>query len=188
MWIVNTYLWQKQLTSTSLEHNKSELATAKQLDTVEKKKKYEPTKSKKKTIKEKGSPQGETSDKLGNCVELVGLAELVELVVPVAVPVVVGVLPLVTDDVLDADVESLAVDDAPCEHTIDTKSWRMRNKGIGRCRTFIVLVEGQAGIKRQLNRKRLTVRSSSSSSIRISYSISSISITNALDKPTSRFI
>ena len=62
---------------------------------------------------------------------------------PVAVvadwPVDVGVLPppLVTDDV---DVDVGTVDDAPCDHTIDVKSWRMKNKGMGRCKKFIVLV------------------------------------------------
>ena len=87
-----------------------------------------------------GSPQVETPDKLGNCAELVGLAKLVELVVPVPEVgdwPVVGVLPLplATDDV---DVE--IVDDVPCDHTIDVKSWRMKNKGMGRCKKFIVLV------------------------------------------------
>ena len=97
----------------------------------------------KKTRKQpEGLPQAETLDKLGNCAELVGLAELAELVTLEAVPVVVGPgvllpLPLVTDD-LDADVESLAVDDTtPCDDTTDVKSWRMKKKGMGRCQKFI---------------------------------------------------
>lgn len=91
-----------------------------------------------------GSPQVETPDKLGNCAELVGLAKLVELVVPEPVPevadwpVVVGVLPLVPLATDDVDVE--IVDDVPCDHTIDVKRWRMKNKGMGRCKKFIVLV------------------------------------------------
>jgi hypothetical protein len=101
-----------------------------------------PTKSKNNN-KKKGSPQVETPDKLGNCAELVGLAKLVELVVPVPVPVlvVVGVLPvpLASDDDVDVDVETL-VDDVPCDHTIDVKSWRMKNKGMDRCKKFIMLV------------------------------------------------
>src|ERR1700679_417157 len=92
--------------------------------------------------KKKDSPQVETPDSLGNCAELVGLPELVELVVPVPVVadwlVVVNVLPLplATDDV-DVDVET--VDDAPCDHTIDVKSGRMKSKGMGGCKKFIVL-------------------------------------------------
>jgi len=110
-------LLQKQLTSTTLVQFKFELACAKQLDT-----------------------QIGTPVKLGNCAELVGLPELVELVAPVPVPVVVGVLvlPLATDDVV-VDVETVV--DVPCDDTTDTKSWRMKNKGIGRRRKFIVLVQ-----------------------------------------------
>jgi hypothetical protein len=57
------------------------------------------------------------------------------LVVLVAV---VGVL--AADDDIDVDVET--VDVVPCDHTIDVKSWRMKNRGMGR---FIVLVKGQSG-------------------------------------------
>lgn len=54
-------------------------------------------------------------------------------------PVVVGVLPLplATDDVVDVDVET--VDESPCDLTTEVKSWRMKNKGMGRCKKFIVL-------------------------------------------------
>lgn len=92
----------------------------------------------KKKKKQKGLPQVEIPLKLGNCAELVGVAELVELVVPAVAEVVAfgddALIPLAVDD---ADVE---VDDASCDHTIEAKSWRMRNKGRGRCKNFIVLV------------------------------------------------
>ena len=61
-------------------------------------------------------------------------------------------LPLAVDDVVDVDVEGVS-----CDHTttiVDAKSWRMKNsKRMGRCKKFIVLVQGQAGTKRQSNRK-----------------------------------
>ena len=92
-------------------------------------------------FKKKGSPQGETPVKLGNCAELVGVAELVESVAPVTVAFSDDVisLPLAVDDVVDVDVEGVS-----CDHTttiVDAKSWRMKNsKRMGRCKKFIVLV------------------------------------------------
>jgi hypothetical protein len=71
------------------------------------------------------------------------------LVVPVVVvvlevavdgPDVVVPLPLAPDDV-DVDKVEEAVD-APCDHTIEMKNWRMKNKGM----VFIVLVKrGEKG-------------------------------------------
>lgn len=46
------------------------------------------------------------------------------------------VVPLTPDDV-EADKLEEAVLDAPCDHTIEMKNWRMKNKGMG---MFIVLV------------------------------------------------
>lgn len=93
------------------------------------------------------SPQVGISDKLGNCAELVGLAELVELVAPVPLAVVVAFadgsmpimpsLPLTVDD--DDDVDELA----SCDHTTDAKSCRRtKNKGMGRLKnlTFIIVL------------------------------------------------
>jgi hypothetical protein len=133
----NAYLLQKQLTSTSLVQFKFALASAKQLVTVKKGKKSMSQPSfftKKKKKKKKGSPQVETPLKLGNCAELVGLAELVEMVVPVvalafADDVLLPLPPLVAaDDVrpVNVDVEDVASCD---DHTIDAKSWRTKNKG-----------------------------------------------------------
>jgi len=84
--------------------------------------------------------QVETPLKLGNCAELVELAfvaEVEELVVLVAVPVAVD-WPVVV--VLPVEVEEETVEDAPCDHTIEMNSWRMKNKGMGKSKKFIVLV------------------------------------------------
>jgi len=88
--------------------------------------------------------QVETPLKLGNCAELVALAfvaEVEELVVLVAVPVAVPVAvdrPVVV--VLPLEVEEETVEYAPCDHTIEMNSWRMKNKGMGKFKKFIVLV------------------------------------------------
>jgi hypothetical protein len=94
------------------------LASAKQLDTVKRRERRMSQPNPFFTIKkDKGLPQVGTPVKLGNCAELVRLAELVELVVLVAVAFADGVLLLALDDV-DADVK----DDASCDHTIDAKN------------------------------------------------------------------
>jgi len=60
-----------------------------------------------------------TPVKLGNCAELVKLAEPVELVVPVAVAFADNVLPLLLAVV---DEGAVVEDDASCDNTIDAKS------------------------------------------------------------------
>jgi hypothetical protein len=133
----NTHLKQKQLTCTSLVQFRFALACAKQLDTgIRAKIINERTKFDKGT--REGLPQVETPLKLGYCAVLVVLAlvaDAEELVVLVAVPVaavVVVVLRLVS-----CEVEEETVDDAPCDHTMEMKSWRTKNNGMGKCEKFI---------------------------------------------------
>jgi len=50
-------------------------------------------------------------------------------VVEVDWSVIVVVLPLVTSEDVE---EGSTLEEAPCDHAIEMKRWRMRNKGMGR--------------------------------------------------------